>query len=123
MVHGVIWPALAGLQSGKAGSAHGGGDGLDGGEQRVEQESQAAGGALDLALLVQHEPRERHCVHVDLGLWNRWGDLRHGCLLSGQQSTVVISLRRSAHSYSTLGDRKIRASARACNAQFARARA
>lgn len=69
------------LQSSKPRSAHGCGDGLDSGEQRVKQQSETASSSLDLALLVQHEPRESHRVHVHDFLGQRWSFLRHNLQL------------------------------------------
>lgn len=75
------FPAVTDSQFGEAGSAHSSGDGFDGGEQGVEEEGQAPRRTLDLALFVQHEPRESHGVHVDLLFRKRRGSLRHGCFL------------------------------------------
>ena len=71
------------LQLSETSPAHRGGDGLDGGEQGVEEEGQAAGSPLHLPLLVQHEPRQRHGVGVHRGL------LGKGCCGLGHVSKLL----------------------------------
>ena len=52
-------------------------DGLDGSQQRVQQQSQAACGTLYLALFVQNKSRQRH--RIDVYLVREGGSqLRHG---------------------------------------------
>lgn len=61
-------------QLGESSPAHGRGDGLDGREEGVEEHGEAPRGAGHLALLVEHEPRQRHRVDVHLRLRS---SLRH----------------------------------------------
>ena len=78
-------------QLGKARPAHGRRDGLDGGEQRVEQKSQTPRGSLDLSLLVQDEASQGHRVHVYFLLRERWGLLRHDCFsVAGKKVSAVV---------------------------------